>query len=404
MAGLPPFVGFVGKELLYKGALAWPAEPYLAVGAIVAAKVMMVTAGLLVAVKPYFGTRAETPKRPHEAPWTMWIGPLVLGLVALLSGLLPDLSGEALLLPAAASVMGYSPDYEIKLWHGVNVPLMLSAATIALGILIYWRRAAILGALSRVIAALPVTGDRSYDAVMVWIADLATLQTRWLQGGIQRRYLLVVFLTLGFGVGYTLWAKDAMVWPDSFPGATFFEWAVAAMIVAATVVTMTADSRLLVICALSVVGAGVALVFLLFGAPDVAMTQLLVETLVVVIVAIVLLKLPDFRNERRPTGQGRLRDAAVAVLVGGVTTLTLLAVAEEPPPQYISDYFEETSYPGGYGRNIVNVILVDFRALDTLGEIAVVAIAGIAAFALIMLRPRRRARPQPPITSVGDQP
>ncbi len=393
MAGVPPFVGFVGKELLYKGALAWPAEPYVAVAAIVAAKIMMVTAALLVAVVPFFGSAEKLPKRAHEAPWTMWIGPVVLGVVALLGGMLPDLTAEMLLLPAAAAVMGYQPDYEVKLWHGVNIPLLLSVFTVVTGALIFWKRAVLLDALRSAVQRLPLTGDRAYDAVMTWIADLAAWQTRWLQGGVQRRYILVVFVTLGLSVAVTLVARDAVVLPAAFPEASFVEWSVAALIVAATFVTLIADSRLLAICALGVVGAGVALIFLLFGAPDVAMTQLLVETLVVVIVAIVLLKLPDFRGERRPTARGRWRDGLVAGLVGVSTTLVLLAVTAEPPQQAITDYFEETSMPGGFGRNIVNVILVDFRALDTLGEIAVVAVAGVAAYALIMLRPRRRTRP-----------
>jgi multicomponent Na+:H+ antiporter subunit A len=391
MAGLPPFIGFVGKELLYKGALAWPAEPYVAVAAIVAAKVMMVTAALILAVVPFFGSADKLPKSAHEAPWAMWIGPLVLGVVALLGGLLPDLTGEALLLPAAAAVMGYEPGYEIKLWHGVNVPLLLSVATVATGAFVYWRRVRLLGALAAAVRRMPVTGDRAYDAVMSWIAGVAAWQTRWLQGGLQRRYLLTVFLTLGLAVGATLLLKGAVAWPGA-PSASFVEWSVAALIVAGTLVPVMADSRLLAICGLSVVGAGVALIFMLFGAPDVAMTQLLVETLVVVIVAIVLLKLPDFQRNRRPRGFGGWRDGAVAGLVGLVTTLTLLAVTEAPPPQEVTEFYERTSVPEGHGRNIVNVILVDFRALDTLGEIAVIAIAGIAAYALIMLRPRRRGQ------------
>ena len=390
MAGLPPFVGFIGKELLYKGALAWPAEPTFAVAAIVAAKVMMVTVALLVVAIPFFGAQRDLPKRPHEAPVAMWIGPLVLGVIALFSGLLPHLTAETLLLPAAAAVMGYQPDYEVKLWHGVNIPLILSAITVASGALIYAKRHRLLTALTRGVAALPLTGDRAYDRAMVWIADVAAWQTRWLQGGVQRRYILVVFSTLGFALASTLLLKDALVWPLPDVTANFVEWGVAALIVAATLSTLMAESRLLAICSLGVVGAGVALIFLLFGAPDVAMTQLLVETLVVVIVAIVLLKLPDFRDERRPTGLGRLRDGLVAGVVGISTTLIVLSVTAQPPQQAITDYFEENSMPGGFGRNIVNVILVDFRALDTLGEVAVVAVAGVAAYALIILRPRRR--------------
>ena len=138
------------------------------------------------------------------------------------------------------------------------------------------------------------------------------------------------------------------------------------------------------------VGTAISLVFLLRGAPDVAMTQLIVETLVVVIVAIVLLKLPDFRNEIRQPLSSRCRDAAIAVAVGTVTTLVLLAVTARPPQLELTEYFGSMAVPGGHGHNIVNVILVDFRAMDTLGEISVLVLAAAAVCALIRRRSRYR--------------
>jgi multicomponent Na+:H+ antiporter subunit A len=126
------------------------------------------------------------------------------------------------------------------------------------------------------------------------------------------------------------------------------------------------------------------------------MTQLIVETLVTVIVAIVLLKLPDFRNEVRPSGPKRLRNGIVAVTVGIGFTLLMLAVTASPPQPDLKEYFERTALPGGQGRNIVNVILVDFRALDTMGEITVLAIASAAVFALLLPGPRQRQGVPPP--------
>ena len=145
-----------------------------------------------------------------------------------------------------------------------------------------------------------------------------------------------------------------------------------------------------------------ALIFLTFGAPDVAMTQMIVETLVTVIVAIVLLKLPDFRNEIWPSRPARLRNAIVAVTVGISVTLVLLAVTASPPQPDLREYFERTAVPGGQGRNIVNVILVDFRALDTMGEISVLAIAGAAVFALLLPGPRQRKGVPPPGTGAAE--
>ena len=230
------------------------------------------------------------------------------------------------------------------------------------------------------------------------IAAVAAWQTRRLQSGVQRNYLLIVFATLGLSLVVTLWVKNVVPWPVRLAEATFLDWSLAALVAVASVVIIRSRSRMLGICALGVVGLSTALIFLAFGAPDVAMTQLVVETLVTVIVAIVLLKLPDFRNEIWPSAPARLRNGIVAVTVGISVTLVLLAVTASPPQPELREYFERTAVPGGQGRNIVNVILVDFRALDTMGEITVLAIAGAAVFALLLPGPRQRGGVPPPGT------
>ncbi|MEL6677623.1 MAG: hydrogen gas-evolving membrane-bound hydrogenase subunit E, partial [Pseudomonadota bacterium] len=142
--------------------------------------------------------------------------------------------------------------------------------------------------------------------------------------------------------------------------------------------------------ALGVVGIGVALIFIVFGAPDVAITQLLVETLVVVLVAVGMLRLPllDIKGE----AAWRPSDAVLSLAVGVVVTLTLLAVLDTPLDRRLTEYFETASWPEAFGRNIVNVILVDFRALDTFGEIAVVVVAALSAYALLRTRPGEKSR------------
>ncbi|MEM6376509.1 MAG: hydrogen gas-evolving membrane-bound hydrogenase subunit E, partial [Pseudomonadota bacterium] len=136
--------------------------------------------------------------------------------------------------------------------------------------------------------------------------------------------------------------------------------------------------RIAGIAALGVVGIATALIFILFSAPDVAITQLLVETLVVVLVAVVMLRLPDLTPARFRPGH-----ALVALGVGLTMSLTMLSVLESPLDRRLSDFFEVASWPDAFGRNIVNVILVDFRALDTFGEVAVVVIAALSAYALL---------------------
>jgi multicomponent Na+:H+ antiporter subunit A len=295
-------------------------------------------------------------------------------------------AGERLLLPAAGAVMQYRPDYRLALWHGINLPLVLSLATFAIGGALYAYRAKLVSLLDRLNAALPTTGDRAYDAAMAGLVRLAGWQTRLLQNGVQRDYMRVVFATLAIAVGGTLVLKHGLMAPEVWTSPTYYEWGAVLLIVLGTGATVLAESRLLAICALGTVGIGVALIFLMFSAPDVALTQLLVETLVVVIAALVLLKLPYLKFTGRRITFGRTLDAIIALAVGGTVTATLLAVTAVPIDLSLTEFFEVQAVPGGFGRNIVNVILVDFRAFDTLGEVAVVAVAGLAAYALIKLR------------------
>jgi multicomponent Na+:H+ antiporter subunit A len=135
---------------------------------------------------------------------------------------------------------------------------------------------------------------------------------------------------------------------------------------------------------LGVIGYGVAILFLLYGAPDLALTQFSIETLGVVLLVLVLYRLPEFI--RASSAAARARDLAVALSMGALMTLLTLLAVSHPTESHLTRYFAETSYPEGFGRNVVNVILVDFRGLDTLGETTVLAIAALGVYALLRLR------------------
>ena len=224
------------------------------------------------------------------------------------------------------------------------------------------------------------------------IAALAKFQTRLIQGGILRRYLFTVFVVIADAVGGTLVLKDGLAWPVATVPVPVQAWGIVLLAVSGTVLTLVAGSRLAAICGLGTVGAAVAMIFLLYGAPDVAMTQLLVEILFVVISAVVLLRLPRLRDAGVAKAGPRRGDIVLALALGGVMSALTLAVLTVPVAQHLPEYFATNSVPEAYGRNIVNVILVDFRALDTLGEIVVVGVAAFAAYALIRLRPKPRER------------
>ena len=388
MAGFPPFLGFIGKELKYEGALAIASEPLFVASAAVLANALMVAVAGIVALRPFIGTPGETPKLPREAPARLWIGPLLLAGLGLTFGMAPGLIAGGLVQPAVTAVLGRPETVKLALWHGLNLPLLLSLVTFALGLAFYLFHQQLRRLLIGLEARLPASADQVWDGLLRGLKALAALQTELLQSGVMRRYLFIIFATVALSVGATLVLAEALPGPFALPELEIKHWAVVAMVTAGAFMTAIAANRLTAVCALGVVGVGIALLFVMFGAPDVAITQMLVETLVVVLVAVAMLRLPGL--EQAASRAGRRLDALLAIAVGGVVTATLLAIVEGPINRSVTAYFEETSVPEAFGRNIVNVILVDFRALDTFGEIAVVAVAAIGAYALLRGAKRER--------------
>jgi multicomponent Na+:H+ antiporter subunit A len=162
---------------------------------------------------------------------------------------------------------------------------------------------------------------------------------------------------------------------------------IAGIIVVAAISMLRAQSRLAAVAALGAVGFAVAMIYVLYAAPDLAMTQFAIETLTVILFVLVLYRLPRFESYSRKSS--RVRDAVVAIFAGVMMTLLVLVVTSTPLVSRLSPYFSENSYLLAKGRNIVNVILVDFRGIDTLGEITVLAVAAIGVFALMKLRPEK---------------
>jgi len=138
MAGFPPFLGFIGKELKYEGALAIASEPWFVASAAVLANALMVAIAGIVALRPFYGGRPDTPKPPHEAPLSLWIGPAILAALGLTFGIAPDLVSQPLVQPALRAILGRPETVYLALWHGINWTLMLSILTFALGIVIYF--------------------------------------------------------------------------------------------------------------------------------------------------------------------------------------------------------------------------------------------------------------------------
>lgn len=378
MAGFPPFLGFIGKELKYAGAIAVVSEPLFVAGAALLSNALMFAVAGVVAFRPFWQGSVSSTQSPSEAPWQMWAGPIILASLGAIFGIYPDLLQVALINPTVISLTGEVGEAkELKLWAGVNTPLFLSIATFVLGLLFYWRHVQLRAMLERSFQSIPNL-DNGWDGFLDGLKSVAKWQTRIVQNGKLSSYLFGTFLTIAAGILLTL-VYTGM--PKIAVDLSDVEWkhtSIALLTIAGAILALVTNSRIAGIAALGVVGIGIALIFIVYSAPDVAITQLLVETLVVVLVAVVMLRLPSL-----PKTEFRLNHALLSIAVGASVSLILIAVVSSPLDLHLTDYFEATSWPEAYGRNIVNVILVDFRALDTFGEIAVVVIAALSAYALL---------------------
>lgn len=389
MAGIPPFFGFIGKELLYEAALEAPMWSTLLITIAVLGNIAVVAAAGIVAIKPFYGPHVETPKHAHEAPLLMWIGPITLASLGVIFGVLPFLIDSGLIVPTASAIFGEPLDFYLSLWHGINLPLILSVVTLLGGIGVYkiWnalQSSTAAGLFSTTFHDGPKGG---YQFLVDGMLSTAGWQTRILQNGMLRYYVLTVVVTLIVAVGYTFLTRAGFAWNNEVASVEIYEWTIFISIIISVIAAVTVRSRLAIVVALGVIGFGLALIYLMYGAPDLAMTQVLVETLTVILVALVLVHLPPLQKAEK--AGSKLRDAIIALTVGGIFTALTLTAITLPFDMFISEQFAEWSYPAAHGRNIVNVILVDFRALDTMGEVVVVAVAGLAVYALVKMNRRK---------------
>lgn len=382
MAGLPPMLGFVSKEealagLVHAGGPAWLAP----VGVTLAVAASIGT--FAYSARYYLGTfegpvrtPAHAASRPFDAPALISaLGGLLLGLtVPVLDPLVNGVSRDT---------TGLSADVHLALWHGFTVPLALSAAVIGGGVLVAAARRPVEALQGRVTTP---TGDGVFDRLYDGALSLGAWVGRPAQSHAPAVYLAPVLAMLAAGgLGMMLAAAPAVTGapPPSLP----VDWAVVLLLAGCIGGVIQARSRLAAIATLGLAGFTVAAWFVLIGAPDLALTQLLVETLTVALVVVVFRRLP------RRFHPGRPRRRVGAAVAAGVTGLlagagTYLLTGRRPLSEVGTRFLAEAEELTG-GVNVVNTILVDFRALDTLGEITVLAVAAAGIYGIVRLSEHR---------------
>ncbi|MGD1887007.1 MAG: putative monovalent cation/H+ antiporter subunit A [Cohaesibacteraceae bacterium] len=393
MGGLPPFIGFLAKEYMYKGTAYPDLQSILLTTTLVLGNAMMFAAGFAVALRPFFGEKKETPKSAHEGPLMLWAGPVTLAALSLIGGLLAGPTGDVVIAPLLSAIIGEDTSVSIHLWEGFNIAVLLSLVTIALGTSIYLMLDRVRAAIAGLLDFIGWGPDRGFDQFISALVAGSDAITRRIQFGRMEGYITITFAL----VAVALWVPLTVFgeWPDlsdipSISDATFYELAVVCLAIVGIMAVLLAKNRLTAIVSLGIQGFAVALIFMLFGAPDLSFTQFMVETLSVVILALVLTRLALYKRDHRSFWQS-MTDGGIASACGIGFTGLMLTVLGRPFDSRLSEFFTEHAVPLAHGRNLVNVIIVDYRGLDTLGEIGVVVIAGLAILALVRLKPKRSA-------------
>lgn len=412
MAGVPLLNGFLSKEMFlaealeaHSGTVLDRLMPVLAT----VASMFSVLYSLRFIHQTFFGPPpVDLPRQPTEAPRWMRLPIEILVLVCLLVGIFPAVTIGPLLDIAVRSVLGArTPTYDLAVWHGLTTPLLMSTIALFGGIILYRIFGGRLNAMKKSPVIGLMKGRRTFEAVLAALIDGARalhrlVGTRRLQ--VQLRLLIVTAVAAGalpfIVLGYSLGSHPRTLLDPVF-GIIWLVGGASAVCAA----VQAKFHRLAALIMVGIAGLATCVSFIWLSAPDLALTQLLVETVTLVLLLLGLrwlpLRRPDFWPEgSRPFSVGLRRggDLLLAVLGGAGAAAIAYAIMTRPPPEGLSRFFMEHAYSGAGGTNVVNVVLVDFRAFDTLGEISVLSIVALTVFSLL-----RRFRPAAESVELPDQ-
>lgn len=404
MAGIPPFNGFLSKEMFFTGmtnvleldiynlqtwGMLFPILAWIA-------SIFTFIYSMIIVFKTFTGTykQDKLPKKPHEAPIGMLISPIILVALVVIFGLFPNILSERLIAPAMAAIIpallpGNEPfTVQISFWHGFNTEFMMTIGVFILGIVGYktfpkWRK---------LYEAFPekMSFNHLYNRCLVNIEKLSSKLTNRYMTGFLRTYLVYIFMFFIVVLTSTIVAKNAFsVSLDDVAPIGIYEIILASMIVISAIMILFAKSRVASILLLGSIGYTVALFFVLFRAPDLALTQLVIETISVALFLLCFYHLPKINSKIENT-RFKLTNALISIGVGALVTTIALSAHSNKTFESISKFYVENTYERAAGKNMVNVILVDFRGFDTMFEILVLAIAGLGIYGMIKLRLSRR--------------
>ncbi len=400
MAGLPPFNGFLSKEMFFTGMLnasevsVFGLEGITMIFPIIAwvASIFTFIYCLILLIKPFLGAlhRERLPKENvHEAPIGMLVPPAILGSLVVFIFFFPNLLATYILKPALVSVVPtISTDsklFEIKAWHGFGTELWMTIGVVILGLLLFLS----IKKWSIVLRVYPdkLSLNHLYNTSLEAMEKHSeSFTNRYMTGNI-RHYLLYIFIFITVIMIGSLVGLDALSFNFSNQGEiSVYDIGILVAMVAAAMATLLTKNRITAIVSLGAVGYLMVMLFVIFRAPDLALTQMVVETVTTVLFLLCFYHLPKL-GKRLEKMKFKVTNLIISISVGlTVTVMTLIATGHKINVP-ITKFFEN-AYELAGAKNIVNAILVDFRGFDTMLEIAVLLIAGLGVYTLIKLRPK----------------
>ena len=386
-AGIPLTFGFIGKEIIYDATYTYPINQWALAFTVAAVltNIFLTASGFLVGIKPFFGKVKVLCQDIPKPSMQMWLPPVILAVLSVVFGILPQWVNEGILTAVTRAIGGQPIEMELALWHGFNKIVALSGGTILLGTALYFVFKGYENSLTVVSRFYGFSPQHLFGFIIEKFRLFAYAYTRLFQSGYLRIYLMVIIVFFIGLVGYKLFADVPLrVNTEDLSEFRVYELVVFLITVIAIFFAIHTPSRLSAIAATGVVGYCICLIFVFYGAPDLAMTQFAIDTLTVVLFVLVLFKLPGFLKLSNRRIQ--FRDAVVSIAFGGLISLITLQALVSPADKEISRYYAENAYVLAKGKNVVNVILVDFRGFDTLIETIVLSIAALGVYGLLKYR------------------
>ena len=384
MAGVPLLNGFLSKEMFFAetlhqqvlGSMSW----LIPVLATVAGALSVAYSSRFIHDVFFNGEPIDLPRTPHEAPRYMRVPIEILVVLCILVGIFPHFVVDGILSAASLAVLGQAmPEYKLTIWHGFNLPLLMSGMAVIGGLFIYVNRKY----LFQFQASLPpFNAKKIFERFLVVVVNWCQNKIQSTENGSLQRYVFIMLGVVLLASGWPLFEMKQLA--GSVPNTPVdIQNAIGAglLIIGAIATVIWHRIRMVSLLMLSIVGLMVSVAFTRFSAPDLALTQLTVEVATIILLMLALFFLPQ-STPRESSSLRILRDVVISSTVGIIIASICYALLTRPLNS-ISEFFVANAKTGGGGTNVVNVILVDFRGFDTLGEITVLGIAALGIFKLL---------------------